>query len=105
MKFATKIITSAAMILLAAYSLHPFTGIFELIFGAAIMLAGVVCAFLLKRRNHRHLTTVGLLCVPVIFAISFASQTPLHHIQYIAAGFLIFFACQRLETCPNIVVK
>ena len=89
--FGAKIGLGIVIVLIAAYSLHPFEGAMDLIFGAVLMLAGVGLGFCLERHCGRIFTLLSLPAFLLTFSLYFFPALSIP--QYFTGGFLIYFAC------------
>jgi len=89
--YAIKVGLGIAMVLVASYSLGSFGGFVELIFGAGLMLAGVLLGIFLEKRRTRLFLFLSLISFVLTFSLYFLPF--LSFFQYFVGGFLIYFAC------------
>ena len=89
--YAAKIGLGTAMVIVTAYSLNPFRDFVDLIFGAGLMLAGVVAGVLLERKCRRIFFLFSSLSLLLTFSLSFFPLLTVF--QYFPGGLLIYFAC------------
>ena len=86
-----KICLAIILILLAAYSLSSFGRFLDLILGTVLMLTGVALAVILEGRRSRLFFLFSIFSVVLTAMHYFFHALP--HLQYLAGGFLVYFAC------------
>jgi len=91
--FVGKIFVGTAIVIFAAMSLRFFEDWRGLAVGSALMLIGVLCAYILESRNKKCLILIGITLITITISADFFPNFMWSFLQYFVGGFLVYSGC------------